>query len=256
MLTREAEAPDAVLRLGGHPDQVVDVHLPTPRLGSRRPAPLVVLLHGGFWRAEHDRCHTRPMAVALREHGYAVATPEYRRTGADGGWPATFDDVASVRSNLPGLLAEALPGLVASAPPVVMGHSAGGQLALWWALTGRSEHTDRVVALAPVADLARAYAEDLGDGAVGDLLGGSPATHPDRYAAADTAVLLRRWTGPRPVVVHGDADLQVPVAHSRDLAGVELVELSATDHFAVIDPLSPAWPHVLRAVQGRSAPAA
>lgn len=254
MLTRAAEPPDAVLRHGDHPDHVVDVHLPTQPLAVRTQAPLAVLLHGGFWRAEHDRRPTRPMAVALREQGYAVATPEYRRTGADGGWPGTFDDVARIRSRLPGLLDDALPGLVAPVPPVVVGHSAGGQLALWWALTGSRADAARVVALAPVADLVRAYAENLGEGAVRDLMDGGPARHPDRYAAADTAVLLRRWTGPRPVVVHGDADQQVPVAHSRGLVGIDLVELPATDHFAIIDPLSPAWPHVLRAITGRSAP--
>ncbi len=253
-MMRHVDGPDAVLRHGDHPDHVVDVHLPTPRLGVRTRAPLAVLLHGGFWRAEHDRRHTRPLAVALREQGYAVATPEYRRTGADGGWPGTFDDVARIRSRLPGLLDDALPGLVAPRRPIVVGHSAGGHLALWWALTGRREDAAHAVALAPVADLARAYAENLGDGAVRDLMGGGPARHPDRYAAADTAVLLRRWAGRRPVVVHGDADEQVPVAHSRGLVGIDLVELPATDHFAIIDPLSPAWPHVLRAIGGRSAP--
>jgi len=250
VLTRDADGPDAVLRHGDHADHVVDIHLPTQPLGSRTPAPLVVLLHGGFWRAEVDRRHTRPLAVALREQGYVVATPEYRRTGADGGWPATLDDVARVRERLPGLLADALPGLVAPTPPVVTGHSAGGHLALWWALTTRARDVAGVVALAPVADLARAYAEDLDDGAVHALMGGSPAAHPARYAVADTAVLLRGWTGARPVVVHGDADLQVPITHSRGLVGIDLVELPATDHFAVIDPLSPAWPQVLRAVTG------
>lgn len=254
MLTRAADGPDAVLRHGEHPDHVVDVHLPSRPLGSLEPSPLLVLLHGGFWRPDFDRRHTRPLAAALRRQGYAVATPEYRRCGAGGGWPATFDDVARVRSRLPGLLAGTLPGLVAVTPPVVVGHSAGGHLALWWALTAHHPDTARVVALAPVADLARAYDDDLGDGAVRELMGGSPAAHPERYAVADTAALLRHWAGPRPVVVHGETDLQVPVAHSRTLTGVDLVELSGTDHFAVIDPLSPAWPHVLRAVTGRSAP--
>ncbi|MDQ3629317.1 MAG: alpha/beta hydrolase, partial [Actinomycetota bacterium] len=110
VLTRAADGPDVVLRHGDHPDHVVDVHLPTQPLDARTPAPLVVVLHGGFWRMEHDRRHTRPLAAALREQGYAVATPEYRRTGGDGGWPATFDDVARVRELLPALLGDALPG--------------------------------------------------------------------------------------------------------------------------------------------------
>lgn len=235
--------PDLVLRYGVGSDALVDVHLPP----SRTPAPLVVLVHGGFWRDAYDRSHTRPMADALRALGHVVATPEYRRTGSGGGWPATFDDVASVRQQLPGLLAGAVPGRVDPGRTVLVGHSAGGQLALWWSLTGAGEP---VVALAPVADLARAHADDLGGGAVAALLGGSPDEHPDRYAAADTARLLASAASPPPVVVlHGTEDRQVPYAHSRDLAGAELVTLEQSGHFELIDPASQQWPAVTRAVR-------
>jgi acetyl esterase/lipase len=246
VLTRAAPPPDAVLRLGATAEQVVDVHLPA----SRTPAPLLVLLHGGFWRQEYDRRHTRPLADALRGEGFVVATPEYRRTGGTGGWPATFDDVADVRRRLPQLLAEVVPGRVSGAPPVLVGHSAGGQLALWWSLTGAAEP---VVALAPVADLHRAHAEHLGDGAVAALLGGSPAEHPDRYAATDPAGLLRQRSAPV-TVLHGTDDAQVPVEHSRGLTGVHLVELPGVEHFALIDPLSAAWPHVVAAARRRAEP--
>jgi len=236
-------APDLVLRYGAGGDALVDVHLPA----TRTPAPLLILVHGGFWRAAYDRTHTRPMADALRDLGYVVATPEYRRTGGGGGWPATFDDVVSVRRQLPGLLTGAVPGRVASDSTVLVGHSAGGHLALWWSLTGAGEP---VVALAPVADLARAYAEDLDGGAVSALLGGSPDEHPDRFAAADTARLLASAAPPpRVVVLHGSKDRQVPYAHSQDLAGVELVTLEGSGHFELIDPLSEQWPAVTRAVR-------
>lgn len=246
VLARPAPSPDVVLRRGSAPDDLVDVHLPP----SRDPAPLLVLLHGGFWRQEYDRRHTRALAAALRDEGYVVATPEYARTGGAGGWPRTFDDVADVRERLAGLLADVVPGRVADGPPVVVGHSAGGQLALWWSLTGSAEP---VVALAPVGDLARAHAEELGGGAVAALLDGSPAEQPQRYAAVDPAVLLPSRAIPA-TVLHGTDDRQVPVEHSRGLAGVHLVELPGTDHFALIDPLSPAWPHVLAAVlaEGRA----
>ena len=244
-------APDLVLRYGAGSDALVDVHLPA----FRTPAPLLVLVHGGFWRAAYDRTHTRPMADALRDLGYVVATPEYRRTGSGGGWPVTFDDVESARRQLPGLLAGAVPGRIAPDTTVLVGHSAGGHLALWWSLTGAGEP---VVALAPVADLARAYAEDLDDGAVVALLGGSPDEHPDRYAAADTARLLASAARPpRVVVLHGTEDRQVPYSHSRHLTGVELVTLEGSGHFELIDPSSAQWPAVTRAVHrltGASAP--
>jgi len=250
VLARPGADPDAVVRYGDSPDHLVDVHLPS---GAARPCPLLVLWHGGFWRQEYDRRHTRPMAGALREAGFAVATPEYRRTGRDGGWPATFDDVAAVRKRLPGLLRDVAPGRVAAGPVTLVGHSAGGQLAIWWALTAEDRESVRgVVALAPVANLSRAHAERLDGGAVAALMGGSPRRHPDRYDIADTARLLGRPNRPPITVLHGSADAQVPVTHSRALPGVSYFELPGIDHFALIDPLSAAWPRVLDAL--RSAP--
>ena len=73
---------------------MIDLHLPE---GGGPETPLVVLLHGGFWKSEWDRRHTRPMARALAEAGCTVATPEYRRVGGGGGWPVTGDDVLSRR---------------------------------------------------------------------------------------------------------------------------------------------------------------
>ena len=249
VLDRPAPDPDAVLRYADHADALVDVHLPPMPPGMATPAPLLVLLHGGFWRHAWDRRHTRPLASALRDLGWLVATPEYRRTVGAGGWPTTLDDIAALRDRLLPLLADALPGRVASKAPTLLGHSAGGHLALWWAI-GQSV-SRRTVALAPVADLARAYAENLGGGAVAALLGGGLSDVPERYARADVAARLRAGGTPDDVVlVHGRHDAQVPVQHSRDLAadtGVRLIELDC-EHYAVIDPLSPVWPAVRGAI--------
>ena len=156
VLNRPADGPDAVVRYGDHPDQLVDLHLPPTETAT---APVLVLLHGGFWRHEWDRRHTRPMAAALRGDGWIVVTPEFRRTGGDGGWPATFDDIATVRERLPDLVHIAI-GRRDIEPLTLLGHSAGGQLAMWWALTAPDPATvRRAVGLAPVADLARAHAE-------------------------------------------------------------------------------------------------
>ena len=70
-----------------------------------RPAPLVLFLHGGFWRVAYDRTHTGPLATALASAGFAVCVPEFRRTGQrGGGWPGTFDDVATAVDTLPALV--------------------------------------------------------------------------------------------------------------------------------------------------------
>jgi len=93
----------------------------------------VVFLHGGFWRSTHDRAHTGPMGTALAAAGYAVCVPEFRRTGQPGGgWPGTFDDVATAVDRVPALVREAAgTGVIADGPVLLAGHSAGGHLALW-----------------------------------------------------------------------------------------------------------------------------
>lgn len=246
VLTRPAPPPDATVRYGDHPEQVADLR--RPRGGP--PQPLVVVIHGGFWRAEYDRAHTGPLAADLAARGYPVAQLEYRRTGqAGGGWPGTLNDIAAGTVALPALVAAALPDLdrAAAEPPILLGHSAGGHLALWCATTTPARG---VLALAPVADLAEAHRLDLDGGAVSALLGGGPDTVPERYEEADPS---RRVPPPtRTVVIHGALDLQVPVEMSRRYvaaaravgADMQLVELPEAEHFALIDPASPAWPQV------------
>jgi pimeloyl-ACP methyl ester carboxylesterase len=204
------------------------------------------------------------MAAALAAEGYPVCVPEFRRVGsAGGGWPGTFDDIAAAVDRLPALVAAAAPqtrgqGLL------LAGHSAGGHLALWAAARHRLPrdtpwHADLppgiagVVALAPVSDLAACHRRRLGDGAAGDLLGGGPEQHPQRYAVADPLRLIPLGVPVR--IVHGDADDRVPCEMSRSYAAsaqaagedTRLTELPQCGHFEVIDPLSAAWPAVLAA---------
>lgn len=228
--------PDAVLRYADHDDAVIDVHLPDVPADR-----VVVLIHGGFWKAEWDRRHTRPMARALAAEGYVVATPEYRRVGGGGGWPVTADDVRLAVSRLPELLGSIG---VAPAPLVVTGHSAGGHLALW--LATRGVPIERVVALAPVCDLQEAVRLGLGSDATRAFLGDADP------AVADPMVLLAERPAAEVHIVHGTADEEVPVSLSRRLVAahpwVELHELPGAGHFEVIQPGSPAWPTVLEAL--------
>jgi acetyl esterase/lipase len=258
------------LRYGPEAEHVADVRLPLsePRRGAAAPAPLVLFLHGGFWRAEYDRSHTGPLAAALAAAGYAVCTPEFRRVGQPGGgWPGTLDDVAAAVDALPALVEAAAGkrGLVPG-PLVLAGHSAGGHLALWAAARHRLPPASRwhmqapgpylgVVGLAAVSDLAAAHAQGLGGGAVDSLIGGAPGRHPDRFALADPGSLIP--LGIRVRLVHGSRDDRVPCQMSRDYTAraapvgddVALDELAGYGHFELIDPLSAAWPHVLAAFQ-------
>ncbi|HET7689957.1 MAG TPA: alpha/beta hydrolase [Nocardioidaceae bacterium] len=228
--------PDIVVRYADHPDGTIDLHLPESGSG-----PLVVILHGGFWRSEWDRRHTRPQADALRREGYVVATPEYRRTGAGGGWPWTFDDVGHAVGDLPVLLGDlGIPVTTTT----LLGHSAGGHLALWLASEGLP--LDRVVALAPVGDLRDAYRRNLDGGAVRDLVG-------EPFDAADPAVRLRHDPGVPVVVLHGSEDAQVPVENTLGWAAdnphVDLRVIEGAEHFGFIEPTSQTWRYVLQALQ-------
>jgi acetyl esterase/lipase len=247
VLTRPAEPPDVVLRYGDHADALIDVFLPTSLGRPERPAPLLVIVHGGFWRQEYDRSHVRPLAHALRRRGFAVALPEYRRTGGMGGWPETGDDVEAALAALPSMLHEVAPGFVdPSARCMVVGHSAGGHLALWAGLRAGNARVASIVALAPVSDLYYAAQVHMGGGAVQTLLGGDPRARPDQYAHADVISLLPP-TGVDVTIIQGDADKQVTVDMNRRLAArflgprLRYVELAGVDHFALIDPLSPVF---------------
>jgi acetyl esterase/lipase len=241
-MSRASDAPDAVLRYAAHDDGLVDVHLPAD---VTRPRPLVVYVHGGFWRAAFDRTHARPLANALATDGVVVASVEYRR--GPGAWSRTAADLDAALTGLPGLL----DGLgVRTTSRTFVGHSAGGHLVLW--LANERHPVDRVVALAPVGDLRFAAATGMGSGAAVDFLGGTPEELPDVYDAADPATRMRTRPSCEVVVVHGDRDEVVPVASSRGLATrypwLDLRELPGADHFDVIDPVSPSWPAVRSAI--------
>jgi acetyl esterase/lipase len=240
VLSRAAPGPDLVVRYGEHEDQVADVRLPPGDVDA-----VLFLLHGGFWRQAFDRTHLAPLAVALARQGLAVVTPEYRRVGGAGGWPATFDDVRTCCARLPALLGEAAPG-TAGRRVVLAGHSAGGHLALWAAAVAPPEGLTAVVGLAAVADLRQADRDGLGEQAAAALLGVD--ADPRRWAAADPVQL------PAPAVpvtlIHGRRDTVVPLGQAyayRTAHPAARILEPDVGHFAPIDPTSPAslahlWP--------------
>jgi acetyl esterase/lipase len=239
------------VRYAHHRDALIDLYLP-PSVGRpTKPGRLVVLVHGGFWRPTFDRRHLRPMAAALAADGWTVASVEYRRP-AKRGWPAAGQDVVRATEVATELVDAAAPGRIdPRAAYVISGHSAGGHLALWAGLHPAAR-VERVVALAPVSDLAWAAGVGMGDGAVPTLLGGMPGEQPAAYANAD---VTGRLEGGVPVtIIQGTADQQVAAEMNRRLAyehpQVRYLELAGVDHYALIDPLSFAFGTVRTALLG------
>ncbi|WP_406218721.1 alpha/beta hydrolase [Streptomyces decoyicus] len=229
-------APDRTVAYGPHPDQIVDLYVPRAVDGARAEAaggPLVVLLHGGFWRAAYDRRHLSPLAADLARRGLPVALAEYRRVGAGGGAPRTFEDVTAG-------IAAAVREAPGGGEVVLVGHSAGGHLALL-AAARPGTPVSRVLAVSPVADLARAHALGLSDGAVAELIGPGPGLA-DRIAAADPA--CRPPAGVPVTILHGTDDPDVPLDLSRRYAArspatTDLRELPGVGHYAPVTPGSP-----------------
>lgn len=229
-------SPSADLRLpyGKERSQFIDFRFPA----SNATGSLVIMIHGGFWRQKYDLEHAGHLCSAITACGLTTANIEYRRVGElGGGWPGVFDDIqAAIRT------AQAHHGRGKQA--VVVGHSAGGHLALWAA--AQALDLAGVIALAPVACLRTAWQQRLGNGAVEDFLEGSPDTVPDRYLFACPS---QHGSQALRVLIHGTADDVVPlqmskeylIARSVESGLIRLVELSGVDHFDLIDPRSDSW---------------
>lgn len=240
ILTLSPPPADAHVAYGTDPNQFGDIRLPK----GKGPFPLVMNIHGGFWRAKYDLAHAGHLCAALTAKGIATWNVEYRRVGnPGGGWPGTFEDVRNAYRFLPQL---AKRYSVDTNKVVVMGHSAGAQLAL--CLAAHEASLRKVVSLAGVVDLLQAWELHLSDSAVVDFLGGKPSEVTDHYREADPMQLsinhsTTQW------LIHGAADVVVPSHFSRNYAqqkktrgeDVHYLEISTAAHFDLVDPRSQAW---------------
>ncbi|MFG2310952.1 alpha/beta hydrolase family protein [Streptomyces sp. NPDC048566] len=222
-------------RYGDHPHQSYDAWP-----AEDPAAPLVILLHGGYWR--YDRMHLTPFAAYLSRLGFDVLLPGFRRSGGAGGYPETFDDIARIVDTLP----EGRPHLLA-------GHCSGGHLALWCAARGLLPEGSRwhttalptgVLALAPITDLTATRRDGLSDDAALQLLGGTEVFE-ERLPDVDPLTLLRGagGTGVPTVLLHGAVDEEVPLTQFADYAAVHedlrTVVLPGTGHYTLIEPGAP-----------------
>jgi acetyl esterase/lipase len=233
-------------KYGSDPSQEGDLFIP-----NEKPLAALCLFHGGFWSMPYGREQLTPVALDLARKGFMVWNIGYRRIGAGGGWPGTFDDVVSSISHLETLSKKYEQFDLSKI--VVIGHSAGGQLAIWAGKRyGKMNNNtpgikvNQVIGLAPVVDLKKTFKDKLGNNSVFHLLGGSPEDHPERYDSADPMKLFPLEV-PQ-LVIHGNADEDLPVQWSRDYfnfahAGgenIEYVEIDNGGHMDYLDPDSKA----------------
>ena len=193
----------------------------------------VALIHGGFWRRAYGPEGFEPHCEALRQLGYDAANVRYRRVGErGGGFPNTCLDVVDALRSLGPLTA-------------VVGHSAGGQLALW-AAKELDPRPRVVISVAGINDLARSRALEYGARQIDAFAG-------KKIAQADP--VARVPIGARTVLISPMADFDAGRELTRTYAAaargagddVEIVE-PIGDHFDVIDTGSEVWAAVLAAI--------
>ncbi|HEY9315757.1 alpha/beta hydrolase family protein [Williamsia sp.] len=242
---------------GSDPDQDYgDLYLPA---GPQRPdsIPLVVLIHGGAWMSQLGADLFDPFARDLAARGLAVYNIEYRRVGSGGGWPTTFEDVSQALDNVVAI-DQRFPQLEEE-DALVVGHSAGAQLAVWGGTRHLLEHGDigahpkfrptKVISLAGPLDMVQAVAN--GDNNIVRALGGTPNQIPDRYAAVDPIQNIDPGT---PVIaMHGTNDTVVLPSLSqkyideleKQSGSGQVILLEGEDHTSIVNSTSPAYARIL-----------
>ena len=215
--------------------------------GATGRLPTVVLVHGGYWGPGYDRSLEDAVAADLAGRGRLVWNIDYR--AADEPWPATLTDVAAAYDHV---VDSRLRDRIDDQRIAVVGHSAGGHLALWlasrrapFAPGAGVPRPSLAVGQAPVAALVAGVPQHLGGGAIERLLGGTPEQVPERYEQADPVALVP--SGVRTVLIHSAADAAVPLSQSETYVAAAtragddsaLVRVGG-DHYAHLDPASEA----------------
>ncbi len=256
-----SQPPLAKISYGSAPQQYAELRVPA----GKGPFPVIVLFHGGCYGDYAAADYTAPMASALVKEGWATWNVEYRREQEPGGgWPGTFLDS--------GTAVDALRQAVSKYPldlgrVVTMGHSAGGQLALWVAARMRVPRSSQVymanplpvrgaVSMAGIVDM-RAFSE-YGWQPCGErhirVMGGTPSQQPARYAAVSPAELLP--LGVPQVLIWGAEDTVVPEMLFRDYERraaaqdhVEVISLAGEAHHDLCEPSGPGWARIVDAIR-------
>ena len=253
---------DHTLAYGQDPTQIGELRLPS----GPGPHPIVVLVHGGCWMPIAGR-YLAAMGNELKKDGIASWSIGYRRIGQPGGaWPGTYLDVGHAIDYLRTIAARYRLDLSHLA---VLGHSAGGHLAMWAGTRHRLAPSSPlyiadplrvrgVINLAGTIDMSSniAHMEQKCRGpVVTGLMGGTMADLPERYKTVSAQTHLP--LGVTQVLICGDREDFVPqvlveqyvAAATRAGDRARLILVPATGHFETASPFTAAWPVVRDAVR-------
>lgn len=263
LATQPARPADARVTYGADASQFVELRVP----GGDGPHPVVVLIHGGCFKTYGSSADMAAMGDALKADGIATVNVEYRRLDQPGGgWPNTYLDVGSAIDSLRSLSYHYHLDLD---HVVIVGHSAGGHLAMWAAGRSREPRGSAlyvakslpvrgVIDLAGPLDLAAnidGYESLCRDHVITRLMGGTPQTAPEHYAQASPIRLLP--LGIPQVIVLGEHEDFVPrplaesYVEAARRAGdrVQLILIPGVGHFEIANPVASPWPQVRAAIR-------
>ncbi|WP_440959276.1 alpha/beta hydrolase family protein [Oceanicaulis sp. LC35] len=262
LLDRERAPADARIEYGEGEEQYGELWLPD----GDGPFPLVIMIHGGCWQAAIPGTILQDQLNAdLKDRGIAVWNITYPRLGHEtGGYPGTFESVAW-GVDYARQLTRDYP--IDPRRTVLMGHSAGGHLALWAAARGQLQDTplyvedpfipNGVITLAGINDLELYRAEGPGRCGEPDTVDALIAGHPGDTPYADTSPDQLLPMHVEQVIMSGDLDPIVPplfgaaYAAEAEAAGDTVTEITLENagHFELIDPTAPAWAVILGEVE-------
>ena len=260
LLARPKPQPTRTVFYGDDPNQVADLWLPS----GPGQHPAVVMIHGGCWQASiANRTIMNYAAEDLRKRGFAVWNIEYRAVDQPGGgYPGTFRDVGAAMDRL---AIEAPHDNISMKKVVVVGHSAGGHLALWaaaryklppwsplhWAVP---QAVVGVVDIAGIPNLKTDTETACGPDVLKKLAGPPSKARRDVYADTSPAALLP--LGVPQVVIHGAQDSTVPPAigqayvQAARAAGDKVAFHSPPGgHVEEITPGTPAWDDAVASIR-------
>ena len=256
--------PDRRIPYGTDSSQYGELRVPT----GPGPHAVVVLVHGGCFKAAYAQAsQLGQIGDALKAKGIATWNIEYRRLGQPGsGWPGTYLDVAHGVDHLRAIASQHKLDL---GRVVIVGHSAGGHLAMWAAARSRVPKGSPLYVANPlpvrgVLDLAgpvdmtahvREYEGLCQDSVITTLLGGTPSTVPDRYAQASPIALLP--LGVPQVIAIGTYEDYVPrelvdaytTAAVKAGDSVRTLFFPGAGHFEIASASQWTWPRIETAIR-------